>query len=490
MTATTATLQSQEEEDSHDPLVTPQSDYNHLHSPATTHHASDPSSSDLVNRTGTRWTAVAHIITAVIGAGILSLAWSVAQLGWIAGPLFIIAFAGVTYVSSFILSDCYRYPHPELGPHRLSSYMDAVRVYLGERSHQVGGVMVQANLLGTAIAYTVTTANSIRAIQKSNCYHRNGGSQASCHTSNEDSTNFYMLVFGVVQVVMSQIPDYHNMEWLSIFSAIMSFAYALIAFGLGFAKVIENGEIKGSISGVPVGSIAEKTWLVFQAIGDIAFAYPYSLLHLEIQDTLKSSPSENKTMKKAAGTSIFITTSFFLCCGCFGYAAFGADTPGNLLTGPGFYNPYWLIDFANACIVLHLVGGYQMYSHPVYAFGEGWLTRKFPESRLVNNNYKLTLCGTRKVSVLRLCFRTTFVALTTGIAMMFPYFNQVLGVLGGLYFWPLTIHFPVEMYLVQKRLGAWTTEWILLRSFSVGCLLVSCLALVGSIQGLFSAKFG
>ena len=79
-----------------------------------------------------------------------------------------------------------------------------------------------------------------------------------------------------------------------------------------------------------------------------------------MQDTLKSPPPENKTMKRASMVAIFVTTFFYLCCGCFGYAAFGNDTPGNLLTGFGFYEPYWLIDFANACIVLHLVGGYQV----------------------------------------------------------------------------------------------------------------------------------
>jgi len=65
-------------------------------------------------------------------------------------------------------------------------------------------------------------------------------------------------------------------------------------------------------------------------------------------------------MKKASMIAILITTFFYLCCACFGYAAFGNQTPGNLLTGFGFYEPYWLIDFANACIVLHLVGGYQV----------------------------------------------------------------------------------------------------------------------------------
>ncbi|AQK44208.1 putative amino acid permease 7 [Zea mays] len=37
-------------------------------------------------RSGSMWTAAAHVITAVIGSGVLSLAWSIAQLGWVAGP--------------------------------------------------------------------------------------------------------------------------------------------------------------------------------------------------------------------------------------------------------------------------------------------------------------------------------------------------------------------------------------------------------------------
>lgn len=45
-----------------------------------------------------------------------------------------------------------------------------------------------------------------------------------------------------------------------------------------------------------------------------------------------------------------------------GYAAFGDNAPGNLLTGFGFYNPYWLIDIANVFIMVHLVGAYQVWA--------------------------------------------------------------------------------------------------------------------------------
>ncbi|MCP8971452.1 amino acid transporter, partial [Ectobacillus sp. SYSU M60031] len=42
-------------------------------------------------RTGTLVTASAHIITAVIGSGVLSLAWAIAQLGWVIGPAVLVA---------------------------------------------------------------------------------------------------------------------------------------------------------------------------------------------------------------------------------------------------------------------------------------------------------------------------------------------------------------------------------------------------------------
>ncbi|PSR82353.1 Amino acid permease [Actinidia chinensis var. chinensis] len=436
-------------------------------------------------RTGTVWTAIAHIITGVIGAGVLSLAWSTAQLGWVAGPLTMVVFAATTIFSASLLSDCYKSPNPEFGPTRNQSYMEAVQFYLGDKSRRICGLFVQESLYGGGIAYTITAAISARAIRKSDCYHKEGH-DAPC----DYGYTLYMLLFGGVQIVVSQIPDFHNMAWLSVLSTVMSFSYSFIGLGLGIAKVIENGQLKGSIGGVPKETIPAKLWLVFQALGDIIFSYPYSIILLEIQDTLKSPPPENQNMKKASMAAMCIATFFYLFCGCFGYAAFGSDTPGNLLTGFGFYEPYWLIDFANACIIVHLIGGYQVYSQPLFAYAERWFSGKFPNSGFVNDFYalKLPLLPIFRLNPFRLCFRTIYVISTTVIAMMFPYFNQVLGVLGALNYWPLAIYFPVEMYFVQRNIGAWTRKWIVLQTYSIVCLLVSIVALCGSLEGLIIAK--
>lgn len=43
-----------------------------------------------------------------------------------------------------------------------------------------------------------------------------------------------------------------------------------------------------------------------------------------------------------------------------GYAAYGIEAPGNILTG--FYNVLWLVDIANIAVIIHLIGAYQVSS--------------------------------------------------------------------------------------------------------------------------------
>ena len=77
-------------------------------------------------------TVSAHIITAVIGSGVLSLAWAIAQLGWIAGLISLILFSIITLYTSNILADCYRFPDPN-GVTRNYTYMQAVERFLGNK---------------------------------------------------------------------------------------------------------------------------------------------------------------------------------------------------------------------------------------------------------------------------------------------------------------------------------------------------------------------
>lgn len=76
---------------------------------------------------------------------------------------------------------------------------------------------------------------------------------------------------------------------------------------------------------------------------------------------------------------------------------------------------------------------------------------------------------------------------TAVIAMIFPFFNDFVGLIGAATFWPLTVYFPVEMYISQARVERFSCSWMRLKILSWACLIVSLLAAAGSIQGLTSA---
>ncbi|XP_020274477.1 amino acid permease 6 isoform X2 [Asparagus officinalis] len=431
-------------------------------------------------RTGTMVTASAHIITAVIGSGVLSLAWAIAQLGWVVGPTVLIAFSLITWFCSSLLVDCYR-SHGK----RNYTYMDVVRANLGGMKFRLCGFAQYLNLVGVTIGYTITTAISMGAVKRSNCFHRHGH-DADCDVSHIP----YMIIYACLQIVLSQIPNFHKIWWLSIGAAIMSFAYSFIGLGLSVATIAERGhEVRTTLTGVTVGvdvSGSEKVWRTFQALGDIAFAYSYSNVLIEIQDTLKSHPPENKVMKKASFIGVSTTTVFYMLCGVLGYAAFGNKAPGNFLTGFGFYDPFWLVDIGNICIAVHLIGAYQVFCQPIFQFIETSARNQWPDNAFITTEHtvKIPLIGVYSFNFFRLIWRTVYVIVTAVTAMIFPFFNDFLGLIGALAFWPLTVYFPVEMYIAQAKIPRFSTVWTWLKILSMVCFVVSIGAACGSVQGL------
>ncbi|KAI4337522.1 hypothetical protein L6164_015927 [Bauhinia variegata] len=324
-------------------------------------------------RTGSAWSASAHIITAVIGAGVLALPWGVAQLGWIAGIAVLSIFALISLYTYNLLSDCYRSPDPLTGS-RNYTYMQAVKAYLGKGQ-------------------------------------------------------------------------------------------------------------RTTISGVQ--SPADKVWKVFSALGNIALACSYATILFDIEDTLRSHPPENKQMKRANLMGISTMAILFLICGGFGYAAFGDHTPGNMLTGFGFYDPFWLVDLGNLFIVIHLVGAYQVMAQPVYRIVETGANIKWPNSEFINREYSVRVGKVAfNLNSFRLIWRTVFVMVATILSMAMPFFNEMLALLGALGFWPLVVFFPIQMHIAQKQIRKLSFAWLGLQLLSFACFLVSITAACGAIHGL------
>ena len=128
----------------------------------------------------------------------------------------------------------------------------------------------------------------------------------------------------------------------------------------------------------------------------------------------------------------------------------------------------------------------QVFSQPVYSIVGDWCSKRWPESDFVTKEYSINIpkCGLYKVNNFRVIWRTLYVIVTTVIAMLLPFFNSILGLVGAITFWPLTVYFPTEMYLSQRKVPRFGAQWIVLKMLSGVCLIVSLIAAVGSIEGI------
>jgi len=73
----------------------------------------------------------------------------------------------------------------------------------------------------------------MKAIRRAGYFHTHGHADPC-----KSSSTPYMILFGVVQILFSQIPDFDEIWWLSIVAAVMSFTYSSIGRSLGIAQTI------------------------------------------------------------------------------------------------------------------------------------------------------------------------------------------------------------------------------------------------------------
>ncbi|KAG6385690.1 hypothetical protein SASPL_154527 [Salvia splendens] len=91
-----------------------------------------------------------------------------------------------------------------------------------------------------------------------------------------------------------------------------------------------------------------------------------------------------------------------------------------------------------------------------------------------------------KINLFKLTLRSVFVVTSTVVSMVLPFFGGAVGFLGELGFWPLTVFFPVEMYISSHKIPKWSSRWTSLQIMSGACLVISIAAAAGSVAGVVS----
>ncbi|XP_042962327.1 amino acid permease 3-like [Carya illinoinensis] len=387
------------------------------------------------------------------------LAGNVAQLGWVAGPAVIIFFSLVTFYTSALLCACYRSPVTSKRNH---TYMDAIRSNLDGAKVKICLVIQYLNLLAAASEYTVFAA--------------------------------LMMMHGYQELVLALLSlklQVRRCKFCTFCSIILqengrNFDRNLtvkmnLAWCVHGIYYTELPLTDGNNTTTP----AQKILKIIRAVGDLAHAYDLSAVLIETMLNI-SPPLEAETiMKKATRRSLILTTFVCMLHGCLLFAAFGNNVSPRVFLLHGFYKPYWQLDMiASAAIVIQFSGGYQIYLLPILTMVEEALGERFPDNEFITKDIKIpTGC---KLNLFRLVWRTLFVITTTVLSMFLTIYVDLLKLVQILAFWPIAVYFPVEMYMVQKKIPKWSKRWTCLQILTVGWLIVTIATAAASSVDIFS----
>lgn len=202
---------------------------------------------DGVRRRGTVFSGVMHTITAVIGAGVLTLPSAMATLGYVGGSLALLFATLVTLYTSQLLADLY-----VINGKRQRTYTGMVKTVMGRSGEIIIGIVQLSNLALTAVAYQVTSGKTLRAIARSACgvdpVAAAGADVPKCF----DSYWQFILMFGLLQLFLSQAPSLESLAFVSVIGAFASFGYSLIALALNI-HYLPKGKWLGSAWGMSTG---------------------------------------------------------------------------------------------------------------------------------------------------------------------------------------------------------------------------------------------
>ncbi|XP_047314046.1 lysine histidine transporter 1-like [Impatiens glandulifera] len=413
------------------------------------------------------WYSAFHNVTAMVGAGVLSLPFAMSELGWGPGVAVLVISWVVTLYTLWQMVEM----HEMVPGKRFDRYHELGQHAFGEKLGL--WIVVPQQLIvevGVNIVYMVTGGKSLKKFHDLVCGKNSTTgvfSNKSCHNIRQ---TYFIMIFASVHFVLSHLPNFNSISGVSLAAAVMSLSYSTIAWATSLHKgVVENVEY-GYKATTKVGTVFN----FFSALGDVAFAYAGHNVVLEIQATIPSTPEKPSKgpMWKGVIVAYIVVALCYFPVALIGYYTFGNTVEDNILLT--LENPTWLIAMANLFVVIHVIGSYQIYAMPVFDMIETVLVKKL--------NFKPSFW-------LRFISRNTYVAFTMFIGMMIPFFGGLLGFFGGFAFAPTTYFLPCIMWLSiykpKKFSLSWITNWICI---ILGVMLMIVSPIGGLRQIILSAK--
>ncbi|KAK4409982.1 Lysine histidine transporter 1 [Sesamum angolense] len=261
-------------------------------------------------------------VTAMVGAGVLSLPYAMSELGWGPGVTVLVISWIITLYTLWQMVEM----HEMVPRKRFNRYHELGQHAFGEKLGL--WIVVPQQLVvevGVDIVYMVTGGKSLKK------FH-----DIICTDCKEIKLTYFIMIFASVHFVLSHLPNFNSMSGVSLAAAVMSLS----------------------------------------ALGDVTFAYAGHNVVLEIQATMPSTletPSKKPMWKGVIVAYIVVAVCYFPVA-LIGYWTFGNTVEDNILVS--LKKPVWLIAMANMFVVVHVIGSYQIYAMPVFDMIETVLVRK------------------------------------------------------------------------------------------------------------------
>ncbi|KZV58743.1 lysine histidine transporter 1-like [Dorcoceras hygrometricum] len=356
----------------------------------------------------------------MVGAGVLGLPYAMSELGWGPGVTVMVLSWIITLYTLWQMVEM----HEMVPGKRFDRYHELGQHAFGEKLGL--WVVVPQQLMvevGVNIVYMITAGKSFKKINN------------ILWPDYPIRLSYHIMIFGIIQVFLSQLPNFNSIVGVSLAAAIMSVGYSTIAWVAschkGVAKDVEY-VTRGSNN-------TEKIFGFLSALGDVAFAFAGHNVVLEIQATIPSTPEKPSKKPMMAGVimAYFVVALCYFPVAFIGYAVFGNNVEDSILVS--LEKPTWLIVAANIFVIVHVIGSYQVFAMGVFDMVESFLVKKmkFNPTRL-----------------LRIVTRTSYVAVTFMVGISFPFFGGLLGFFGGFAFAPTTyfVRFQTSLIFCQNKL--------------------------------------
>ncbi|CAF1928349.1 lysine histidine transporter 2-like [Brassica napus] len=395
------------------------------------------------------WYSAFHNVTAMVGAGVLSLPYAMSNLGWGPGVTLMIMSWVITLYTLWQMVEM----HEIVPGKRFDRYHELGQEAFGEKLGL--WIIVPQQLIvevGVDIVYMVTGGKSLQKVH-----------ELLCSDCKDIKTTYWIMIFASIHFVISHLPNFNSMSVISLAAAVMSLTYSTIAWTASVHKGVRPDVDYSSRASTSAGNVFN----FLNALGDVAFAYAGHNVVLEIQATIPSTPEVPSKVPMLRGVVVayIIVAICYFPVAFLGYWIFGNSVDDNVLMT--LEKPVWLIAMANLFVVVHVIGSYQIFAMPVFDMLETVLVKKMN----FDPSFKL-----------RFITRSLYVAFTMFIAICIPFFGGLLGFFGGFAFAPTTYYLPCIIWLILKKPKKFSLSWIINWFCIIVGVILTVMAPIGGLR--------